>query len=64
MAVFMVTKKAGKQRLIIDARRTNKLFQKTPCALLGSGDCWGRIEIEDDLFIAQPGVSDALFFFF
>ena len=43
---FVITKKGEKQRLIIDARRTNKrnkLFRTPPTTVLGSMDSWTRI---------------------
>ena len=57
----MVTKKGGKQRLIIDARRTNKLFRKPPTTILGSVDALSRLEIEGEdthVFMAQEDVKD------
>ena len=60
VGAFVVTKKAQKQRLIMDARRTNKLFRTPPSTLLGSMDSWARIECEGeaDLFMAQEDVRD------
>ena len=61
VGAFVVTKKGGKQRLIIDARRTNKLFRTPPTTVLGSVDAWGRLEIDEEhgeLFVAQEDVKD------
>lgn len=61
VGAFVVTKKGGKQRLIIDARRTNKLFQKPPTTVLGSVDAMSRLEVEDEdthVFMAQEDVKD------
>ena len=61
VGAFVVTKKGEKQRLIIDARRANKLFRTPPNTILGSVDAWGRLEIDDEqgeLFIAQEDVKD------
>ena len=58
VGVFVVTKKAGRQRLIVDARRTNKLFRTPPLTLLGSSDCWSRVELDQDMFVAQEDVKD------
>ena len=60
VGAFVVTKKAQKQRLIVDARRTNKLFRKPPSTRLGSMDSWARIELEGEngLFMAQEDVRD------
>ncbi|CAE7559605.1 ppt1 [Symbiodinium natans] len=44
IGAFVVTKKNNKQRLIIDARRTNRLFRTPPCTLLGSAETWSRLE--------------------
>ena len=60
VGLFFVTKKGGKQRLIVDARRSNKLFRTPPSTILGSIDSWSRLELEndEDLFIAQEDVKD------
>lgn len=60
VGAFVVSKKGDKQRLIVDARRTNKLFRTPPTTLLGSMECWGRLEIEkgEEMFIAQEDVKD------
>ena len=59
VGLFCVSKKAGKQRLIVDARRANKIFKKPPSTVLGSVEAWGRLECEEDeLFIAQEDVKD------
>jgi len=57
---FFVTKKGGKLRLVVDARRANRYFKKPPSTLLGSMETWGRLELpeEGDLFIAQEDVKD------
>ena len=60
VGAFFVTKKNNKQRLIVDARKTNRLFRTPPSTSMGSMECWGRLELsqEDDLFIAQEDVKD------
>ena len=60
IGAFFVTKKNGKQRLIIDCRRTNLLFKTPPNTLMGTMETWGRIEVAEDrdLFIAQEDVKD------
>ena len=56
---FVVTKKGDKQRLIIDARRTNAIFRQPPRTLLGSVECWGQVEARSrPIFIAQKDVKD------
>lgn len=57
IGAFVVTKKNGKQRLIVDAR-TNRLFRTPPSTLLGSMDCWGRLESDIEFFVAQEDVKD------
>ena len=60
VGAFFVTKKNNKQRLIVDARKTNRLFRTPPSTSMGSMECWGRMELsmDDDLFIAQEDVKD------
>ena len=60
IGAFAVTKKNSKQRLIIDARRTNRLFRTPPSTLLGSVDTWTRLEVPKnaDVFVAQEDVKD------
>ena len=60
VGIFFVSKKNGKLRMIIDARRTNKLFRKPPSTMLGSSDCWGRTEVDGaaPIFFAQEDVKD------
>ena len=60
VGAFCVTKKNNKQRLIIDARRANKLFRKPPSTILGSSDSWTRLEVAggEDVFFAQEDVKD------
>ncbi|CAE7038510.1 unnamed protein product [Symbiodinium sp. CCMP2592] len=60
VGVFAVTKKNDKQRLIVDARRTNAIFRTPPTTLLGSVESWGRLEVgsDEDVFVAQEDVRD------
>ena len=60
VGAFVVTKKGDRQRLIIDARRTNRLFRTPPSTNLGSIESWSRLECKRDetLFIAQEDVKD------
>ena len=58
VGLFCVSKKAGKQRLIIDARRANRLFKKPPSTTLGSVEAWGRLESDSEIFFAQEDVRD------
>ena len=48
VGVFCVSIKSGKQRLVVDARRTNKLFfRKPPSTRLGSAETWTRLEFDE-----------------
>ncbi|CAE7820938.1 unnamed protein product [Symbiodinium necroappetens] len=60
VGVFVVTKKQQRQRLIIDARRANRLFRSPPSTCLGSVESWTRLEVEGGapLFMAQEDVKD------
>ncbi|CAK9105137.1 unnamed protein product [Durusdinium trenchii] len=60
IGAFFVSKKNQKQRLVVDARRANRLFRTPPTTALGSVDCWSRLEVEQPnrLFIAQEDVKD------
>ena len=58
VGLFCVSKKAGKQRLIVDARRANRLFKKSPSTTLGSVEAWGRLESDSVIFFAQEDVRD------
>ena len=57
---FVVTKKQQRQRLIIDARRANRLFRAPPSTCLGSIESWTRLEAGEGapIFIAQEDVKD------
>eukprot|EP00959_Pyramimonas_sp_CCMP1952_P357653 7488470-Pyramimonas_sp.AAC.1 len=41
-----VRKKDGRQRLIIDARRTNQLLRDPPSTLLATPESFARLEVE------------------
>eukprot|EP00959_Pyramimonas_sp_CCMP1952_P177794 3716019-Pyramimonas_sp.AAC.1 len=43
---FFARDKDGRQRLIIDARRTNQLFRETPSTLLATPESFARLEVE------------------
>ncbi len=63
---FCVTKKRkGSLRLVIDARRVNRLFKKAPWCPLGSIEslCRVRIPKDETLFIAQEDVKDFFYRF-
>ncbi|CAE7763388.1 NHX3 [Symbiodinium sp. CCMP2456] len=63
VGLFCVAKKGDKQRLIVDARRANKLFGPPPSTVLGSVDAWTRLECGDDsdVFIAQEDIKDCFY---
>ncbi|CAE7299586.1 UPF1 [Symbiodinium sp. CCMP2592] len=60
VGAFVVTKKGDRQRLIVDARRTNRLFRTPPSTNLGSIESWARLECSqgETLFMAQEDVKD------
>ena len=60
VGAFVVTKKGDRQRLIVDARRTNRLFRTPPSTNLGSIESWARLECNpgETLFMAQEDVKD------
>ena len=60
IGAFVVLKKNGKQRLVIDARPSNRLFRQPPTTLLGSMETWARVELGEDseMFVAQEDVKD------
>ena len=61
VGLFVVTKKGEKQRLIVDARPTNRFFRAPPATLLGSVEAWGKLEVqEEEFFVAQEDVRDDL----
>ena len=63
VGLFCVAKKGNRQRLIVDARRANKLFAPPPSTVLGSVDAWSRLEAEDDaqVFLAQEDIRDCFY---
>ena len=61
--LFFVTKKpkadgSVKLRLVIDARRSNRLFKKPPWCPLSSGESLARMEISGTCYTAQEDVKD------
>lgn len=58
LGVFFVSKKSGKLRMILDARRSNLLFKSPPRTALGSIEALSRL----DLTPAEPGGSADRFF--
>ena len=63
VGLFCVAKKGGRQRLIVDARRSNKLFAPPPSTVLGSVDAWARLEVggESEVFLAQEDIKDCFY---
>ena len=43
VTLFFVTKKGGRQRLVLDCRRVNEVFRSPPSPDLGSGECFSRL---------------------
>ena len=44
-ALFFVTKKGGRQRMIVDARPSNKLFKPPPCVFLAGPESFAALEV-------------------
>ncbi|CAK9013053.1 Reverse transcriptase domain-containing protein, partial [Durusdinium trenchii] len=63
IAFFCVTKKSGKLRLIVDARRSNAHFEEPSHVSLTTGDGLGALEFERDaqVTIAQADLKDAFY---
>ncbi len=63
IGTLFVSKKSKKLRLIVDARRANRLFKPPPNTVLGSVEAWDRtrLEPEHDLFVAQEHVNDLFY---
>ena len=61
--VFFVRKKSGALRLIIDARRANRLVRAPPAGRNSSTECRTRVSLQEDqqLFIAQEDVKDCFY---
>ncbi len=54
---FFVTKKSGRLRLIVDCRRTNKLFRRAPRTVLGSIESWSRLRMSKSAKIGSQGAK-------
>ncbi|CAK0814691.1 unnamed protein product, partial [Prorocentrum cordatum] len=63
--VFCVKKKSGMQRLVVDARRSNRRFRDPPGVELATAESLGLIEVDDDVevFISTGDVRDAFYRF-
>ena len=63
--VFCAKKKSGKQRLVVDARRSNRRFRDPPGVELATAESLGLIEVDDDseVFISTGDVRDAFYRF-
>ena len=61
--LFAVWKKSGKQRLIIDARRSNLWFRPPPKTRLASGDSFSRLHAMagEALGLGQTDIQDAFY---
>ena len=60
LGAFFVTKKSGQLRMILDARRSNRLFRRPPSTVLGTAECWPRLVIPagECMFVAQEDIRD------
>ncbi|CAK9108532.1 unnamed protein product, partial [Durusdinium trenchii] len=63
IAFFCVTKKSGKLRLIVDARRSNAHFEEHSHVSLTTGDGLGALEFEKEaqVTLAQADLKDAFY---
>ena len=63
VGLFCVWKKSGKQRLIIDARRSNAHFRTPAKVSLASGDSFGRLQAlaGQALHLGQTDIQDAFY---
>ncbi|CAK0809251.1 unnamed protein product, partial [Prorocentrum cordatum] len=61
--LFSAWEKSGKQRLIIDARRSNRWFKDPPKTHLASGDSFARLFAAADLTLelGQTDIQDAFY---
>jgi hypothetical protein len=63
VGAFCVSKKNGKQRLVVDARRSNCWFVDPPAVSLATGSALSDITVEDDggWFIAHLDIANAFY---
>lgn len=63
IGLFFVTKKSGKLRLIVDARRSNAHFGEPSYVSLATGDSLGNLEFESgqEVTIAMADLKDAFY---
>ena len=57
---FFVSKKSGKQRLVLDCRAVNQRFRPPPRVALAAGYSWSRLELPQGqtLYTAQSDIRD------
>ena len=60
LCLFVLPKKSGKLRLILDCRDTNRSFRKPPVLAAGTGSSWAQIRIPEGekLYVAQSDIKD------
>ena len=61
VAIFFVTKKAGRLRMIIDARRSNCHFTDPEYVHLCTGEALSRLEADAPLTVATADLKDAFY---
>ena len=61
VAIFFVTKKGGRLRMIVDARRSNCHFTEPDPVKLCTGESLARIETDGPLTIAMADLKDAFY---
>eukprot|EP00929_Paragymnodinium_shiwhaense_P052284 TRINITY_DN261_c0_g1_i1.p1 TRINITY_DN261_c0_g1~~TRINITY_DN261_c0_g1_i1.p1 ORF type:complete len:1369 (+),score=112.09 TRINITY_DN261_c0_g1_i1:1521-5627(+) len=61
---FCVKKKSGRQRLVVDARRSNCHFADAEPVSLATGDTLGRLDYADmDMYVGHVDIKDAFYHF-
>ena len=60
VGAFVVTKKDGRQRLVVDCRAANRRFRPTPHLPMGTGAAWSELVLqpEQPFFIALSDIKD------
>ena len=63
VTAFFVSKKANKQRLVLDCRHINQMFRKPPKPDLGSADAYSRLRPPSgaSVYIAEADVQNCFY---
>ena len=62
VGVFVVNKKDGRQRIVIDCRATNRRFKPTPHIPMGTGAAWADAQIDPDSNVFSLSLTSAITF--